>query len=921
MLPSYMMPSAFVLLTEFPLTPSGKIDRLSLPDPTIHDRVQAQLHIEPRTEIQRNVARIWCDLLSIEQVSINDNFFHLGGHSLLAIQLISRLRHQYQVELGIRQLMQDASLAAVCSHIEQYQASITNEQVERTKDKYKSITIERVDRTGSLPLSFSQQRLWFIDQFSGGQSIQYNVPIGFHLKGQFEVTSFRYALADIIERHESLRTVFIQRNEESLKNINDVEQIIVTNIESMLAFELKEVGNDDVRLSNMIQDEIERPFSLHQGPLLRTSLYRIDNTTHLLLFVFHHIIIDGWSLGIFLRELSFFYRKRCETNTALTESLVPISLDYVDFTVWQRKWLTGIVFDEQVKYWKMKLSEAPETTGFPFDRATRPTIMSNRGSTMTIRVCSSLVTSLQRMAQQMNTTLFAMMLAAFGILVHRYTCQDDLIIGIPMANRQYPNVDHMIGLFVNTVPVRMMCRNNPTFVEFVSQVSETLMEAQEHQDLPFDQLIDQLRIKRTLSHNSLLQIMFDFEYLSTSPLNDFRLSEQLKLSIASLVRRTCVFDFSLTVREEYSNNREDIYQQLSLELEYNTELYAQLTVSDIGNHLINLLQSIVVNSEESIRHFSIISKEEIGNVETKDQLISPPSDSMLLIHEMFEQEAIIRPHVGAVSYLHQTISYGQLNELSHRMAKYLVQCGVQKETIVAVCLDRSINLISVILAVLKAGGAFLPIDCQIPPARMQAILVHSRCRFVIAERKFYQFLDLIIDKTKVILIEMETFEAQMHLIENDDRNLPTIKDHNLAYVIYTSGSTGVPKGVMIEHKNIRSIAHAWKRIYKLSAEMHHLQMANVAFDVFIGDLVRALGFGARLVLCPREILMQPNDLLALIERESITCAEFVPVILRSIYENTTFLERKNRLKSLSLLICGSEKWLLNELKYCIQESS
>jgi amino acid adenylation domain-containing protein len=458
----------------------------------------------------------------------------------------------------------------------------------------------------------------------------------------------------------------------------------------------------------------------------------------------------------------------------------------------------------------------------------------------------------------------------------------------------------------------MICRNNPTFVEFVSQVSETLMEAQEHQDLPFDQLIDQLRIKRTLSYNSLLQIMFDFEYLSTSPLNDFRLSEQLQLSIAPLVRRTCVFDFSLTVREEYSNNREDICQQLSLELEYNIELYAELTVSDIGNHLINLLQSIVVNSEESIRQFSIISKEEIENVETKDQLISPPSGSMLLIHEMFEQEANIRPHACAVSYLHQTISYGQLNELSHRMAKYLVQCGVQKETIVAVCLDRSINLISVILAVLKAGGAFLPIDCQIPPARMQAILIHSRCRFVIAERKFFQFLDLIIDGNKVTLVEMETFEAQMHLIENGDYNLPTIEDHNLAYVIYTSGSTGVPKGVMIEHKNIRSIAHAWKRIYKLSAKMHHLQMANVAFDVFIGDVVRALSFGARLVLCPREILMQPNDLLALIERESITCAEFVPVILRAIFENTTFLERKNRLKSLSLLICGSEKWLSNE---------
>ncbi|HEY9693239.1 MAG TPA: amino acid adenylation domain-containing protein [Oculatellaceae cyanobacterium] len=746
--------------------------------------------------------------------------------------------------------------------------------------------ITRRQESNSIPLSFAQQRLWFLEQFDPGASA-YNLTGAVLLKGQLNVAVLEQTFNAIAQRHEALRTNFTNVDGKLIQAIAPADACHL----NLTIIDLTQLAPNEQQatIQRLAIEEDRQPFDLEKDLLLRTKLLKLDDRQYVLLLTMHHIVSDGWSIGVLIKELAALYEA---FSTGKESNLPELPIQYADFAIWQRQWLQGDVLNNQLSYWRQQLEGLPPLLELPTDKP-RPAIQTSCGATRAILLPQELTTALKKLSQQEDVTLFMTLLAAFKTLLCRYIGQTDIVVGSTIANRNRSEIEELIGVFINTLVIRTNLSGNPSFRELLRRVREVTLGAYNHQDLPFEKLVEELQPTRSLSRNPLFQVMFQLRNAPMPPLEIPRLN----LSLLEVERGTTQFDLSLDM--------EEVGEKLKASIEYSTDLFDAATITRMLGHLQTILSSIVANPDQSISHLPLLTQAEQQQLLAwNDTKIAYPE---VLIHQLFEQQVERTPDAIAVVFEHQQLTYRQLNQKANSLAHYLRKLGVGADDLVGICVERSLDIIISMLGVLKAGGAYLPLDPCYPQQRLAFMLEDAEVSVLLTQQRLLEWLPQCNGKV-ICLDKWETIAS-----ENQDNPAINVKPNNLAYTIYTSGSTGKSKGVQIEHRSLANAYFAWEQAYQLrTTATCHLQMASFSFDVFTGDMVRALCSGGKLVLCPRDLLLSPQMLYQLMVREKIDCAEFVPVVLRNLLQ---YLETsKQRLDFMKLIVCGSDSWYGSEYK-------
>ncbi|MEM1253383.1 MAG: amino acid adenylation domain-containing protein [Cyanobacteria bacterium P01_H01_bin.21] len=862
-LPAPMLPSGFVLLETFPLNANGKVDRQALPIPKVFERSIEAGAVAPRSWIEKQLAEIWMALLRLDSVGIYDNFFELGGHSLLATQAIAQMRQVFQAELPLRLLFDRPTIAQL------------GEQIEAVcQQRFSSLpTIVPASNTDTLPLSYAQESLWFLNQLEGiGPT--YNMPMPLRLQGQLNIAALEHSLTALRERHTVLRTVFPTRQ---------TQPIQVINAEAQLALPVVDVSAlPEQDLETLIFDAVKETFDLASGPLMQSVLLRRDPQDHVLVITLHHIVADGWSIDIFARELGELYSAFIEDRSP---TLPELPIQYGDFACWQRQYLQGAVLDTMLAHWQRTLAGAPPTLALPTDYA-RPPVQTFRGQSARFYVDTELSEGLKALAQTTKVTLFMLLLAVFQILLRGYCAQDDIVVGAPIANRNRAETAGLIGYFVNILVLRTDLSGDPTFQEVLKRVYEVTMDAYTYQDLPFEKLVEVLQPERSLSHTPLFQVMF---VLQNAPTPELLLPD---LTIQALETNiiTSKFDLTLALREGTAG--------LEGFVEYNTDLFKPETIERLMGHYQQLLKQVVANPEYPLSALGLLTPQE------QTQLLQwqpplPNSPQGVCIHQLVEAQANRTPEATAVVFGDQHLSYGRLNQQANQLGRFLQQHGVGPEVRIGICLEKSLELLVAMLGVLKAGGAYVPLDPNYPAERLSLMLEDAQTALILTHSDLVETLP----QSEKSVVCLDRSWPKIKCEESANLESPVV-ENDLAYIIYTSGSTGRAKGVMIEHRSLINAYFAWQKAYELDTLSSHLQMASFSFDVFTGDWVRALCSGAQLVLCPKEYLLDPEQLYGLMRSHHIEAAEFSPLVLRQLVQHLHTAQQT--LDFVKLLVVGSD---------------
>jgi amino acid adenylation domain-containing protein len=861
-LPEYMIPASFVILKSLPLTTNGKLDRHALPAP--EEIVSRETNfLAPRTPVEEVLAGIWGQLLGVAQVSINDNFFELGGHSLLATQVISRIRTTFNVEIPLPQLFESANLAALAAQIE---IAMRGEQQEIK-------TITPVPRNQNLPLSFAQQRLWFFDQFEPGRP-SYNLPRTVRLQGKLNIDALASSLNEIIKRHEILRTSFA---------ISDGQSIQVISLSVNLPLPVVDLQNipqeqREAELYRLANEEAQTGFDLTQAPLLRAKLLQLDAEDHVILLTFHHIVSDGWSTDILIREVAALYTAFCAGKPS---PLPQLPIQYADFAVWQRQWLEGEGLKNQLVYWKQQLSGELPILQLPTDRP-RPTVQTYAGNTLSFLLPASLSAGLNTLSKQEGVTLFMTLLAAFKTLLYRYTGETYILVGSPIANRNRGEIENLIGSFVNTLVLRSNLSGDPIFRDFLKQVREVSLGAYAHQDLPFEKLVEEIQPERHLGHNPLFQVWFA---LHNQPMSALQLGD-LVLTSLEVERNTSEFDLSLDIKIEEEG--------LTGIIEYSTELFESATIARIAEHFHTLLDGIVANPEAKLSELPLLSAAEKHQLlewnSTQSNCIESHS-----IHEKFEAQVEKTPDAVAVIFAGESLTYRELNQKANQLANCLQNLGVTAETLVGICMDRSLEIIIGILGTLKAGGAYVPLDPTYPVERLGLMLQDAQVPILLTQ--------------KSLVNQLPKHQAQVICLDQDWETIGSCNcqyiahDSSLAYVIYTSGSTGEPKGVCCHHLGVLNLLAEFENRQSLKVEDACSLWTSFSFDVSVYEIFSALLFGATLHIVPEEIRADSQAFIQWLHTHKITSAYIPPFMLPVL---ATWLEQQPAKLELRRLLVGVE---------------
>ncbi|AUB35489.1 Non-ribosomal peptide synthetase component F [Nostoc flagelliforme CCNUN1] len=835
-LPEYMIPSAFVFLETLPLTPNGKVDRRSLPAPESRSELEVSF-IAPRTPTEQMLADIWTDVLGVEQVGIDDNFFTLGGHSLLATQLISRVRSIFKVELPLRSLFEATTIASLSQYIQQWQ-----QQLQQLAPPLLS-----VKRDTQLPLSFAQQRLWFFNQLEPSNAA-YNMPGAVRLQGQLNVAALEQSLQEIIRRHEALRTNFTNLDGQAIQIIHPPGDWQLT----ILDWQHLSLSEQEHQTQQLATNEAKQPFDLATEPLLRVTLLVLSPQEHILMFCMHHIVSDGWSMGVFVQEIVTLYSAYCQGQPS---PLTELSIQYADFAMWQRQWLQGQVLQSQLDYWQTQLASAPALLELPTDRP-RPAVQSGRGGQQSFTLAPELSAAINHLSRQQGVTLFMTLLAAFDTLLYRYTGQADILVGSPIANRNYSEIEGLIGFFVNTLVLRTDMSGNPSFGELLTRVREMTLAAYAHQDLPFELLVEVLQPERNLSHTPVFQVMFA---LQNAPISEMELPD-LTLSPLAIENSTAAFDLTLSV--------EETAEGLVGSWEYNSDLFDAATITRMMGHFQTLLAAIVADPQQPIFQIPLLTASERQQLlfEWNDTHTEYPQHQC--IHQLFESQVERTPDAVAVVFADQQLTYRELNARANQLAHYLRTLGVHEEVLVGLCLERSLEQLVSILAILKAGGAYLPLDPTYPQQRLSYLLADAQVQIVLTQQSLLVILPN--DLEQVICWDTDAQQiAQQAVTTLDNLAAP----ENVAAVFYTSGSTGAPKGVVMTHQGLVNYGLAALSTLELNDSDRFLQLASSSFDVFLEEILPTLLAGAVVVLPHEPNAIAATQLHQLISQQQVTVME------------------------------------------------
>ncbi|HEY7767793.1 amino acid adenylation domain-containing protein [Longimicrobium sp.] len=866
-LPEYMVPSAFVFLDALPLTPNGKLDRKALPAPELASTEER--FVAPRTPMEEVLAGIWAQVLRLERVGVEDNFFELGGHSLLATRVVSHIREVFGVEVPLRALFAGPTVAELAVRIEEM----------RRADLPVLPPVVPVERTGALPLSFAQERLWFIDQLEPGSAV-YNIPMAWRLGGALDRAALERALGEIVRRHEALRTTFGEVDGSPVQVIAPFSGFVLP------AEDLSALGDADreTAVRRRADEEARRPFDLSAGPLFRALLLRMDAEDHALLLSMHHIVSDGWSTGVLRQELSALYAGFRDGR----ESQLPeLPVQYGDYAVWQRKQLEGEVLDRQLAYWRERLAGAPELLELPADRP-RPPMRTYEGATVPVNFSPELLERSQTLGRSEGATLYMTLLAAFQVLLSKYTGIEDIVVGSPIAGRTRGEVEALIGFFVNTLVLRTDLSGDPSFREVLRRVRETTLGAYEHQDVPVEKLVEELQPERSLSHSPLFQVMFTLQNAGDG--NAGSSLPGLRVSGAGAELASAKFDLSLTLTPTSRGLRGG--------LTYSTDLFEPGTVERMARHLERVLEQIGADVDVRLSRLDLLGAAERAIVleEWNRTVAEVPADRC--IHELIEAQALRTPGAVAVRFEAESLTYGELNERANRLAHHLRRHGVGPEVRVGVLMERSLEMVVSLLAVLKAGGAYVPLDPGLPTERLAYMLEDSGVPLVLAQAALREAFPA---RESVAVLAVDALADE--IAAESTRNLAEgAGPDSLAYVIYTSGSTGRPKGVMNQHRGVVNRLVWMQAQFGIGADDVVLQKTPFSFDVSVWEFFWPLQQGARLVKARPDGHRDPVYLRDVIEREGVTALHFVPSMLQPFVEAV----EAGRCASLRHVVCSGE---------------
>ncbi|MBL8675936.1 MAG: amino acid adenylation domain-containing protein, partial [Alphaproteobacteria bacterium] len=881
-LPDYMVPSFFVFIDKVPLTPNGKIDRKALPAPDLSLRQGCEQYAPPTTPLEKELCAIWSEVLRIEKIGLHDNFFKLGGHSLLATQVISRIRHNYNIDIPLRALFEQPTIAALCPLIESLKQDNTLSSLPLLLPQ---------ERKGPIPLSFAQQRLWFLDQLLPEIAL-YNVPLALKLKGLLNTAALERALNTLIERHESLRTIFPSTEGEAHQEI--LPHLVINLAECSVDLTLLKKKEQKSTAQSLAQQEATTPFNLSTEPLIRVKLLILAKEEHILLITLHHIISDGWSMEIFFKELSILYNAY---ELGKDPSLPSLLVQYADFALWQREWLQGEVLEQQLSYWKHQLAGIPDLLDLPTDKP-RPKELTYKGAIYHTTLSKQLKDNLNKLSQDYEVSLFMTLLAAFQVLLYRYTGQKDIVVGSPIANRHYKEIEGLIGFFVNTLALRTTFEGNETFLDVLNRVKETTLQAYQHQDVPFEQLVDHLNVTRELNRNPVFQVMFTLDNVTQGRSLGLK---QIQTEPFYNSYPVAKFDLFLNVDEGKEG--------LEIGINYAMDLFEAQTIERMGDHFKELIEGIIKNPTQDIQTLPLLTQTEKHQllIEWNDTRADYPEDKT--IHQLFEEQVERTPDNIAIVYEDQELTYQQLNEKANQLAHYLRTLGVGPDTLVAIAIERSLEMIIGLLGILKAGGAYVPLDPSYPQERLQFMLQDTNSPVFITQSHLQDGLKETLSSYKgktVVIDQLGEILQKQSILNSAPLSLP----HHLAYVIYTSGSTGKPKGVMVGHRGLTNFLMSLGNKINIDNTSRLLGVTTLAFDIAGLEIYSPLLNGGTFILISKEVTLDPIKLTEAIDYHDVTIMQATPTIWQLLIDN--HWKGKKNLKAL----CGGEAinlYLLNQL--------
>ncbi|HAT2917895.1 TPA: amino acid adenylation domain-containing protein [Serratia marcescens] len=832
-LPDYMVPVAYVWLEALPLTGNGKLDKRALPVPQV-DAYVREAYAPPQGEAENLLAAIWRELLGVERVGRYDHFFELGGHSLMAVRLANR------VQQAGWQLPLQALFASPVLHVLAQALEVAPAQEPQP--------ILPVARDGELPLSFAQQRLWFLTQLEG-MSETYHIPLALRLHGRLDRQALQHSLDALYARHESLRSRFITREDRPLVQILPANGL-------PLAFH--DLRRHPAQADTLCRQAATQPFDLTQGPRVRAALVRLADEEHLFLLTCHHIVSDGWSTGILLRELGALYGA---VRRGDADPLPPLTLQYPDYAAWQRRYLTPERLAAQAQYWRETLIGAPALLTLPTDRP-RPTVQSFSGGEVPIAIDAELTQALRQFSRQHGGTLFMTVLAAWSLVLARMAGQQELVIGTPEANRGRLETESLVGFFVSTLALRIDLRDDPDLPTLIARIRHTVLTAQENRDLPFEQVVELVNPPRHLGYTPLFQVMLAWQ---DGSVRDIPLPG-LQAELAGLEYSAAKFDLTLDLA--------DTGEGISGTLNFATALFDRATAERYGVYLVQALRAMTLNSPRSVSHIDLLplaEREHLLHGWNRTERDYPLDQTLAAL---FEQQVRRTPSATALVSGTESLSYAQLNARANRLAHALIARGVGPDSRVAVCAERGLNMVTALFGILKAGGAYVPLDPAYPGERLQYILQDADPVLLLADAA-----------GRAALGEPATpqlaLEAALPETLSAENPAPRAQASHLAYVIYTSGSTGKPKGAMNEHRGVVNRLVWMQEAYGLTAADTVLQKTPFGFDVSVWEFFWPLMVGARLVMAKPEGHKDPDYLSRAIEQYGVTTLHFVPSMLQS----------------------------------------
>ncbi|MDR6224079.1 non-ribosomal peptide synthetase [Desmospora profundinema] len=853
-LPDYMIPSFILAIDAIPITPNGKVDRPALPAPERSER-QAE-YVPPATEMEKQLTGIWKQVLGIEPIGVTDHFFQIGGHSLKVIQLLSIIHQKLQVELPVH---------AIFEHPTIRQLAICLEENKRTSFQ----PIQPAPVQTCYPVSSAQKRM-FVLQKMEPDAIHYNLPGAVVMEGALDIKRLEQAIQQLMKRHESLRTSF-----------EWVEGEPVQKIHSEVSFSLSIRSSTEREVKNRIKQFV-RPFSLDQAPLFRVEMIQLEAHKHLLLIDLHHIITDGVSTDVMLSDLSKLYGG---------ETLPDLRIQYKDFAVWQQEWIRSDDFHRQETYWLKSFGNEIPVLELPTD-SFRPEVQNFVGSRLDFVLNETLTKSLKKLAEKTGTTLYMLLLAAYFLLLHKYSKQSEVIVGTPVAGRSHADVQSVMGMFVNTLAIRSRPEGDKRVIDFVQEVKREALAAYDHADYPFEMLVEKLSLARDTSRNPLFQAMFTMQDFGSGLLR----FDGVQVNPYELDYAVSKFDLSMVTREENG--------QIWGHLEYATSLFNRETIRRLKQHFEQIVKEIAACPEKTVQEVDMLTDQE------KVQLLvewNPPAipDSVeKTIHEHFEEQAAKTPTHVAVVCQEEKWTYQQLNERANRLAHALRRRGVKPDDRVGLLMARSGNAVAGILGILKAGGAYVPMDPSYPVERLRYMWEDSGAEMILSQASVVETIPDGEDWIKEWL-DVEEIAAA----EKDSSN-PTVvnRPSDLAYVIYTSGTTGQPKGVMVEHRSVIHLIDHFQNEWSIQEQDRVGQFASLSFDAAVWEMGVSLLSGACLHIIPQDVIADPLHFERYVNRHRLSMLLLPPTYL-------SHLDRRQMKTLRKIMVGGSasspslvEKW-------------